>query len=215
MQIVAVGIEPYLGALDIAADAGNHAPEPRRVVHLDEMRDFVGREIVQHIGRRQNETPRERQRARSCARAPAARLIADRDPLHLLAQRLRIMLRSLLKITTSFAFQEVMDPAVDMFGSAGDADDALAALSDLSPHHAPHARAMYDTMRNAAQRYYSARLKRRGLRQPTETRCDPGTMTLRKVLGVRQRAAGRHGQDCLPIARMNAQGIAARAPMPA
>ena len=37
VQIVAVGIEPALGTLDVVADATDHAPEPRRVVHLDEM----------------------------------------------------------------------------------------------------------------------------------------------------------------------------------
>src|SRR6266446_2304722 len=53
MQIVAVRIEPPLGALDRGTDFRDHAPESRRMVHLDQMRDLVGGEIVQHEGRRQ------------------------------------------------------------------------------------------------------------------------------------------------------------------
>src|SRR6266496_1168172 len=59
MQIVAVGIEPGLGAVDMAADLAHHAPEPRRVVHLDQMRHFVGGEIVEHKGRREDQAPGE------------------------------------------------------------------------------------------------------------------------------------------------------------
>src|SRR5262245_14011479 len=57
MQIVAVGIEPALGALDVIAGAPDHAPEPRRVVHLDEVRHFMRGEIVQHEGRREDQPP--------------------------------------------------------------------------------------------------------------------------------------------------------------
>ena len=49
MQIVAVGIEPGLGALDMTADPADHPPEPRRMIHLDEMRHLMGGEIVQHV----------------------------------------------------------------------------------------------------------------------------------------------------------------------
>src|SRR5260370_27191994 len=61
MQVVAVGIEPGLGALDMIADPVDHPPEPRRMIHLDEMRDLVRGEIVQHVGRREDQPPRERQ----------------------------------------------------------------------------------------------------------------------------------------------------------
>src|ERR1700731_1836765 len=40
-------------------------------------------------------------------------------------------------------------------------------------------------------------------------------MTLGKIFGVGDRAARRHGQDRFTVAWMNAQRIAARAPMPA
>jgi hypothetical protein len=57
MQIVAVGIEPGLGALDMTADFRDYPPEPRRMIHLDEMRHFMGGEVIQHEGRRQNQPP--------------------------------------------------------------------------------------------------------------------------------------------------------------
>jgi hypothetical protein len=57
MQVVAVGIEPGLGALDMTADFPDHPPEPRRMIHLDEMRHFMGGEIIQHEGRRQDQPP--------------------------------------------------------------------------------------------------------------------------------------------------------------
>jgi hypothetical protein len=57
MQIVAVGVEPALGAINMAADFRDHPPEPRRMVHLDQMRDFMGGEIIQHERRRQDQPP--------------------------------------------------------------------------------------------------------------------------------------------------------------
>ena len=63
VQIVTVRIEPLLGALHRRADLATDAPEPRRVVHLDEMGDLVGGEIVEHIGRCEDQAPGERQRA--------------------------------------------------------------------------------------------------------------------------------------------------------
>jgi len=63
MQVVAMGIEPVLGALDMAADPAADPPEPRRVIHLDEMRDLMGGQIVQHVGRREDQPPGKRQRS--------------------------------------------------------------------------------------------------------------------------------------------------------
>ena len=54
MQVVAVGIKPTLGAFDIIADLVDHPPKPRRVIHLDQMRHFMGGEIIQHVGRRED-----------------------------------------------------------------------------------------------------------------------------------------------------------------
>src|SRR4249920_3586605 len=70
MQIIAVGVEPALGALDVIADPVHHPPEPRRMVHLDEMRHFMRGEIVEHEGRRQDQPPGERQRSGGGARTP-------------------------------------------------------------------------------------------------------------------------------------------------
>src|SRR5579864_2163907 len=102
-----------------------------------------------------------------------------------------------------------------MFQTAGNANDALAAVANLGPDRAALAGTMHDPMRDAAQRYHCARKKGRSLRQTTETRSDPAAMTLREVLGLRNGAAWRDGQDRFAIARMDSQGVAARAPVSA
>lgn len=191
-----------------------HAPEPRRVVHLDEMSDFVGGEIVEHEGRCEDQAPGERQRAGRGAGAPAAGLIADREPLDPDTEFGRIGFRRALKIAARLALEEVADAAVDMFEPTGDAEDAFTAISHLGPHRAARAGAMNDAMRRAAERYHRARLERRGLRQATETRGDPRTVTLREVLRFGERAPRRHGEDGFAVARMNSERVAARTAMP-
>src|ERR1700674_1551935 len=86
MQVVAVGVEPGLGALDMIAGPCDDPPEPRRMVHFDKMDHLMGGKVVQHVRRRKDQPPRERQRACGCAGPPAARLIADRQPPDLHAQ---------------------------------------------------------------------------------------------------------------------------------
>jgi len=72
-----------------------------------------------------------------------------------------------------------------------------------------------DSVRDPTQRNYRAGKKRCRLRQPAETRGDPAAVTLRKVLGIGNRTARRDGQDRFAVTRMDSQGIAARAPVPA
>ena len=57
VQVIAVGVEPLLGAFGRGADPRHHPPEPRRVVHLDKMRHFMGGQIVEHEGRRKDQPP--------------------------------------------------------------------------------------------------------------------------------------------------------------
>ena len=78
VQIGAVRIEPGLGPPDVRTKLVHQPPEFRRMVHLDEMRDLVRRQIVEHERRREDQAPGERQHAGGRARAPAARL--DRGP---------------------------------------------------------------------------------------------------------------------------------------
>src|SRR3546814_19721520 len=46
------------------------------------------------------------------------------------------------------------------------------------------------------------------------TRGDPCAMALRKISGIRERAARRHGQDRFAVARMDSQRVAPRSAMP-
>src|ERR1700694_3926975 len=112
MQIVAIGVEPGLGALDVTTDPADHSPEPRRMIHFDEMGHLMAGEIIQHIRRREDQPPRERQRPRGGARTPAARLIADRQPLHLDAERLGVSLRRLLQGAARIGVEIVMNPSL-------------------------------------------------------------------------------------------------------
>ena len=73
---------------------------------------------------------------------------------------------------------------------------------------------MHDLVVDAAQRQHGAMLERRRLRQPAKARGDPATVTLRKLLGIDDGAARRHGQNRFAVTRMNAQGVAPRASMP-
>jgi hypothetical protein len=76
-------------------------------------------------------------------------------------------------------------------------------------------RAVLDAVRRAAQRHHGARGERRGLRQPAQPRRDPGAVLLRESLGVGDAAAQRHGENNVAARRLDAQGVAARLPVPA
>jgi hypothetical protein len=65
-----------------------------------------------------------------------------------------------------------------------------------------------------AQRQRSPRCERYSFRQTAKTRRDPGAVALREILRIGEIAARRHGQDSFTAARMNAQRISSRAPMP-
>src|ERR1700686_4980885 len=119
MQVVAVGVEPGLGALDVTTDPADHSPEPRRMIHFDEMGHLMAGEIIQHIRRREDQPPRERQRPCGGARTPAARLTADRRPLPLDAERLGVSLRRLRQVAARFALEIVMNPPLDVPRSSG------------------------------------------------------------------------------------------------
>src|SRR5258705_5242922 len=114
MQVRAVGVEPGLGALGVGADPEDRAPEARRMIHLDEMRDLVRRQTVEHEGRRQDESPGVGQHAGRRARAPAARLVADRHALDRDPEPGGVAPARRLEIALGFAFEMIGDPAPDM-----------------------------------------------------------------------------------------------------
>src|SRR6202012_1863955 len=143
------------------------------------------------------------------------RLVAKRQPLDPHPERLRVGGRSLLQILAGLTLEKVVNPPIDMLDAARHADDAFAAVANFSPDCSALAGARPDSVRDATQRDYGARQNRRRFRQSAEARGDPAAMTLGKILGVGDRAARRHGQDRFTVARMDAQGVAARAPMAA
>ncbi len=54
MQVVAMRVEPGLSPFNVTADSRHDFPESRRMVHLDQVRNLMGREIIEHVGRRQD-----------------------------------------------------------------------------------------------------------------------------------------------------------------
>src|SRR5215208_5872465 len=54
-------------------------PEGFRVVLLPQMAELVDHDVREHLGRRDDEAPREGERAAARARAPARPLVADSD----------------------------------------------------------------------------------------------------------------------------------------
>ena len=58
MQIAAVDVEPYLGALMVGTEALNEPPEPCGMIHLRQMRDFMRRKVIEDEGRREDQPPR-------------------------------------------------------------------------------------------------------------------------------------------------------------
>src|ERR1700730_2632282 len=102
-----------------------------------------------------------------------------------------------------------------MFAAACDAEDPLAASAVFGPNRAALAGTMHDFMRDAAQWNHGPRKKRRCFWHLAEARGNPAAVTQREVLGVRDGAAWRHGEDRFAVAWMNAQGVATRATMAA
>ena len=209
VQVGAVDVEPRLGAVGVRADAVHQPPEPRRVVHLDQMRHLVDGEIVQHERRREDEPPGIRQHAGGRARAPAARLVAHRDALDGDAELLGGAAARRFEIAQRLAAEEIADAAVDVRRLAGDAEQRLAVRAGLRPHRAAHARPVHDAMLDAAQRQHRAVGERRRLRQAAQPRRDPAAVLLRELLGLADAAARRHGEDDLAGRGVDAQRIAA------
>ena len=209
MQRVAIRVEPALGTLPVRADARDDAPEARRVVHLDEMRDLVRRQIVEHERRGENEPPRIRQHAAGRARAPAAGLIPYRHALDRDPERGRVTAARRLKVALRLALEEIAHAPCDMRGIARDAKER-AVVAIFGPDGAARAGPMRDAMHHAAQRHTDAVRERDGLRQALQPRRDPGAVALRERLRLAQRAARRHGEHDRAVCGLDAQRVAPR-----
>ena len=76
------------------------------------VRDLVRGEIVEHIGRREDEPPGEREHARIGARAPAARLVAHRDALDRELEPFGVAAARRFEVAARLALEEVADAPV-------------------------------------------------------------------------------------------------------
>ena len=170
------------------------------------MRHFVRGEIVEHVGRREDQAPRERQRARRGAGTPAARLVADRQPLDPDAERLGIGLRGLLQI------------ACALRASGSRARGARCARRRRRRRECVRrCRAFPSTPCRARRRdaRSGAATPRNGTTVPGRNGAAFGKRPRRAAIQApwrcansfasAMRAARRHGQDRFAIARMNSQ----------
>jgi hypothetical protein len=73
-------VEPLLRLAVLRSPALDELPERRPMVQLDEMAHLVHHHVVEHVVRREHEAPVEAERALARAGAPAAHLVAERDP---------------------------------------------------------------------------------------------------------------------------------------
>ncbi len=207
-------VEPELGALDVRIEATDQPPEARRVVELDQVRDLVRGEIVEHEGRRQDETPGERQHAGVRARSPAARLVAHRDTLERDVELARMAPARALEIALRLALEEVADAAVDVRALARDAQQEPTFSVSLGPHRSALAAAMHDAVGHTAQRHLGPMREWRRFRQPLEPRRDPAAVLLGEFLRFLQAAARRHGENHFARGCVDAQGVAPRLSVP-
>ena len=79
MQLRALAFQPRPLGLVARTQARNLIPEGSGMVHLDQMGDLVGGDVIKHLGRRHDQPPAIRQRPGMAARAPARAGIAQRD----------------------------------------------------------------------------------------------------------------------------------------
>src|SRR5687768_13148347 len=107
MKLGAVLFEPDAGALHVWHGLPYETPEALAVVHLAQMRHFMGRHIVQYESRRENQAPGEAESTARRAGAPSRGLVADADPLRNAVQRAAMILHPVLQISLGFAAQPV------------------------------------------------------------------------------------------------------------
>ena len=63
MQLAAMAAQPGLVGVHVRADIFHQGPEPIGVIHFPQMGHLMGGEIVQHFGRRKDDTPAEIERS--------------------------------------------------------------------------------------------------------------------------------------------------------
>ena len=214
MQIGAMRIEPCFGAAQIRADSFNQPPEPARMIQLDQMSNFMCREILEDEGRRKNQSPGVGQHPRGRARAPSACLVAHRDTSDLHPEHPCRLSARCFEITLGFALEIIMHAARKMRSFTGNAQKP-SALLHLDPDRATRAASMIDAVVEPPQRHHRAMCKRSGFRKTTQPSRNPRAVFPGKFPCLFQTAAWRHGQHDFAADRVDTQRIAPRLGMAA
>ncbi len=164
------------------------------MVHLLEMGDLMGGEIVEHEGGARISRQEKASAPGRGAGAPAARSVLDGDGGIASPREPRNGARRRPSGRAAPASQEVGEAAGQMRDIATDAGSVggLPGSTFTVPRLCGD---MHDAMRNAAQRDHGAIGEADIVRQPAQPRCDPGRMLFREGPRRREAAARRHRQD--------------------
>src|SRR4051812_27804689 len=145
IELGAVGLEPVAREIDRAGrELAAQLPELRTVIHFLQMRDLVPDHVIEHILRREHQSPGERELAFVGAGAPAALGVADADLGDFLAEDRGLVAGARLDLALRLGLQPFMHAPRQMLFITGDVDLALFA-----PDDAAGSRSMADAMRLA------------------------------------------------------------------
>ena len=177
--------QPVLGLLEARHGGGDELPEAGPVVHLAQMRHLVGGDIVEHVGGRQDQPPGERQQPARRARAPAGRLVAQRDVPGAHVELAGVPGDARVEILVRLRDQPVLQPARGVLGAAGDVEARHAARRVIDAHHAGALRGPQeaDAMQAAAQRDGRAVGERHRLGHAAQPLANPVDMGLEEPAG--------------------------------
>src|SRR5579883_2145622 len=214
-QACAMHLQPFFGAVDMVRELGNHAPEGRRMVHVDEMRHFVRGEIIEHVARRHDEAPGKIQGAGRGAGSPAARRTAQAHLARLDAELGRVTAHRGFEIAARFADEEILHAPRDMGRVRPDAEKRQPGVRQplvdrFDPDVAALSRTLDDTMIDAPDRHDFARAEGSWRRQALETCANPARMSLDEGACAGNRGARRHREHNVTGGSAYAQGEAPR-----
>src|ERR1700730_10448131 len=107
----AMRLEPGFRALRIGRQAPDRDPERGRMVHMQEMRCFMRREIIEDETRRHDQAPGKAERARRGARPPPPRRIPQGDLAGSRSKLFRVSRNGGVEVPPGLLDEKVSHPA--------------------------------------------------------------------------------------------------------
>src|SRR5690606_32456545 len=152
VQGAAVAAQPGAALVGARVETAAGLPERGAVIHVDEMGDLMGGEIVDHRRWRHDDTPGEGKIAAGGTGTPAADGVAQGDSPGPDAERFRMALYQGRKVGARLAFQEIGNAAAEMRRIAVHLEHRFALLPGRARQSAQPL-ACHDAVRDTAQRH--------------------------------------------------------------